>query len=222
MGVGGGFLRLRLGEPREGDAVFLKLEAQVVDAQRLFDETALGVQQLGQVPDLNLIERNRNREAHVFLLSRFLRLLGHFHRCLASEARSRDAFQHPLDLLAVGAVVKKQGAILGDGEVVDFIIAGRHELVDRLGSSDTGDDFDQLLAPVAGYVVPDFHGEILLCMFSPFRVVTYSLYRHRIASQFWSINLTKMCLRTCVIVTIRRLARRLSPALYRVAFRRCG
>ena len=63
---------------------------------------------------------------------------------------------------------------------------------------------------------PAFHGEILLCMFSPFRVVTYSLYRHRIASQFWSINLTKMCLRTCVIVTIRRLARRLSPALYRV------
>src|SRR5699024_3628893 len=98
----------------------------------------------------------------------------------------------------------------------------RHELVDCLGSSDTGDDFDQLLAPVAGYVVPDFHGEILLCMFSPFRVVTYSLYRHRIARQFWSINLTKMCLRTCVIVTIRRLARRLSPALYRVAFRRCG
>ena len=61
MGVGGGFLRLRLGEPREGDAVFLKLEAQVVDAQRLFDEAALGVQQLGQVPDLNLIERNGNR-----------------------------------------------------------------------------------------------------------------------------------------------------------------
>ena len=88
----------------------------------------------------------------------------------------------PLDLLAVGAVIKEQSAILGDGKIVDFVIAGRHKLVDRLDSGDAGNALDQLFALVAGHVVLDFHGEILLCMFSPFGVVTYSLYRHRIAS----------------------------------------
>ena len=66
----------------------------------------------------------------------------------------------------VGAVIEEKRSVLGDREVVDFVVAGGHVFVDRPDSSCIGDDLDQLLAPVARYVVPDFHVEVLLGFFS--------------------------------------------------------
>ena len=57
------FGRGQLFEPREGDAVFLELNADVLDAEGLFDQLTFGVQQLGEVSDRDLFERDLNRQA---------------------------------------------------------------------------------------------------------------------------------------------------------------
>ena len=90
---------------------------------------------------------------------------------LALESRLGDGVQNLLDLLGVGAVAEEERAVLRDREVVDFVVAGRHVLVDRPGSRGFGDDPDQLLAPVARYVVPDFHSDFLLWFFSAGRTL---------------------------------------------------
>ena len=45
------FGRGQLFKPREGDAIFLELNADVLDAEGLFDQLAFGIQQLGEVSD---------------------------------------------------------------------------------------------------------------------------------------------------------------------------
>ena len=60
------FGRGQLLEPGEGDTIFLKFNADILDAEGLFDQLALGIQQFGEVSDRDLFEWDLNRQARFF------------------------------------------------------------------------------------------------------------------------------------------------------------
>ena len=52
------FGRGQLLEPREGDAVVLEFNADVLDTKGLLDQFSFGIQQLGEVSNRDLFERD--------------------------------------------------------------------------------------------------------------------------------------------------------------------
>ena len=166
-------------EPGEGNGVLINADRQGVDAKGLFDEGAFDLQEPSEVADRHLFQRDSHRKPHVCPLfddavlggirggvGAFLGgvvpqrgVFGGF----ALEASIGQSVQHLLDLLAIGAVVEYQGAVLGNREVIDLVAAGGHELVFSLGSRGVRDDLDQFLTACACYIVLDFHCGYLLC-----------------------------------------------------------
>ena len=59
-------------KPREGDFVFRDLDAEVVNAERLLDEAFLGGEEVGEVSDRSLLQREADRKAGAFICFRFL------------------------------------------------------------------------------------------------------------------------------------------------------
>ena len=168
MGVGGCRIRIYLGEPGERHPVVQHLNAKVGDAQGFPYQISFGFQQLREVAHRHLVERNLHCKSHRFALWRavgdFFRFFGFLPRGLLNavlrltfKASGGDGFQHPLDFLAVGAVVKEECPILGNRKVVDLIVAGGHELVFRPGASGISDDLYKFLALGTRHIVSDFH-----------------------------------------------------------------
>ena len=138
------FGRGQLLEPRESNAVFLELNANVLNAEGLFDQLAFGIQQLGEVSDRDLFERDLNRQAC---------LLGFGFVLDWIESGSGKSDDDRLNGVLIRALVPDHRAVFLNGDACDNVGAGGHELVDGLHTDHLGDDADQLFAVLSGDVV---------------------------------------------------------------------
>ena len=138
------FGRGQLFKPREGDAIFLELNADVLDAEGLFDQLAFGIQQFGEVSDRDLFERDLNRKACLFGFGLV------FDRVESGCGKGDD---DRLNGVLIRALVPDHRAVFLNGDVVDDEGAGGHEFVDGLHADHLGDDADQFFAVLPGDVV---------------------------------------------------------------------
>ena len=160
-------ITVHLCEPGEGYLLFRHFNRKAVRADCLFHEYRLGIHDPLQVLNSEIrkaVPRNRHRKPLCGRLWRVFFGFGYFLDLrvpavlrLTLKACGSDGFKHLLDLLAVCPIIEEERSLLRDREIVDLIVAGRHEFVFSLCAGGVGDDFDQFLALCAGYVVPDFH-----------------------------------------------------------------
>ena len=156
--------RRQVREPGEFHAVVLYLDADVFDAQRLSDKTALCLKQPGKVAGVHLVERYAYRKPRGFI-RRSAAFPGEPFAGFALEALCKDRFEKPFHLFGVIPVAEGQRAVFVDGVGVDLVCHARHSEILRFDLKGPCDGLDQALALRSLYVESDFHSRKPPCFF---------------------------------------------------------
>ena len=122
-------------KPREADFVIPDGEAKVIDVECLFDEASFGFEKVRKVSDVCAVERKGNGKARAFVgfflrsivfTGGFSRSFGCFFGSLRCESVRDQVVHQTFELVGILA---DNASFFVDGDVTDFISAGRHELV---------------------------------------------------------------------------------------------
>ena len=150
-------------KPREADFVILDGEAEIINTECLFDEASFGFEKVCKVSDVCAVERKGNGKASAFVSCclRSIVFAGAFSRSVCSFRCESVCDQVVHQAIELVSILAADASFFADGDVTDFIGAGRHELVYGLVACDVGDGTHQCLSCCSGYVVVCFHGMYL-------------------------------------------------------------